>query len=157
MESLKGDSHATKVLMEHVKENPAIEGSCYIPLIATILVTIFSETDQLPPTLTGVFVSLITYCILHYCKNRGYKIRSLPSLDNLPPTLQTSFDSWCALAFQGILVNQITFSEEECEIYPEFVTLVQISLLQAAEGFLDKGLTRTYNFLHLSIQELLAA
>ncbi len=82
------------------------------------------------------------------------EIRSLSSLDKLPPALQTSFDSLCALAFQGILINQITFSEEECEIYPEFATL---SLLQAVEGFLDMGLTRTYNFLHLSIQELLAA
>ncbi len=54
----------------------------------------------------------------------------------------------------GFLINQITFSEEECEIYPEFATL---SLLQAVEGFLDMGLTRTYNFLHLSFQELLAA
>ncbi len=58
------------------------------------------------------------------------------------------------MAFQGILVNQITFSEEECDLYPEFATL---SLLQAVEGFLDMGMTRTYNFLHLSIQELLAA
>ncbi len=154
-ESLKGDTQAAKALVERVKENPAIEGSCYIPLIATILVTVFAGTRQLPSSLTGVFVSLVTYCILRHCKGRAnIEIRSLSSLDKLPPELQPSFDSLCALAFQGILINQITFSEEECEIYPEFATL---SLLQAVEGFLDMGLTRTYNFLHLSIQELLAA
>ncbi len=156
MESLKGDSEATKVLMERVEENPAIRGSCCIPLNAAILVTIFiAMGHQLPPSLTGVFVSLVAYCILRHCKGRAdIEIRHLSSLDRLPLALQTSFDSLCALAFQGILVNQVTFSEEECEIYPEFATL---SLLQAVEGFLDMGLTRTYNFLQLSIQELLAA
>ncbi len=156
-ESLKADSQAAKALMERVKENPAIEGSCYIPLIATILVTVFAGTGQLPSSLTDVFTSLITYCILRHCKRRGDKICSLSKLsplDKLPSELQPSFDCLCALAFQGMLINQITFSEEECEIYPEFATL---SLLQAVEGFLDTGLTRTYNFLHLSIQELLAA
>ncbi len=154
-ESLKGDSQATKALVERVKENPAMESICYIPLIATILVTVFAGTRQLPSSLTGVFTSLVTYCILRHCRGRAnIEIRSLSSLDKLPPALQTSFDSLCALAFQGILVNQITFSDGECEIYPEIATL---SLLQAVEGFLDTGLTRTYNFLHLSIQELLAA
>ncbi len=155
-ESLKGDSQAAKVLMEQVKENPAIDGSCYIPLNAAIIVTLFIVMGhQLPSTLTGVFVSLVAYCILRHCNSRAaIEIRSLSSLDKLPRALQTSFDSLCALAFQGILVNQITFSEEECEIYPEFATL---SLLQGVEGFVGMGLGRTYNFLHLSIQELLAA
>ncbi len=153
-ESLKGDSQATKALLERVKENPVIEGSCYIPLIATILVTVFAGTGKLPSSLTDVFVSLVTYCILRHCMRGGDKIRNLPSLDELPPALQPTFDCLCALAFQGILVNQITFSEEECEIYPDFATL---SVLQAVEGFLDMGLKRTYNFPHLSIQELLAA
>ncbi len=86
----------------------------------------------------------ITLCLLH--------LASLQELDKLPPALQTSFDSLYAL--KGILNNQITCSEEEYEIYPKFATL---SLLQAVEGFLDMCLTRAYNFLHLSIQELLAA
>ncbi len=155
-ESLKGDPQATNALMEHVNENPAIRGSCYIPLNAAILVILFMAMGrQLPPSLTGVFVSLVAYYILRHCKGRAnIEIRSLSSLDTLPPALQTSFDSLCGLAFQGILVNRITFSKDECEIYPEFAAL---SLLQAVEGFLDMGLTRTYNFLHLSIQELLAA
>ncbi len=155
-ESLKGDSQAAKMLMEHVKENPAVEGSCYIPLNAAIIVTLFIAMGyQLPPSLTDVFISLVAYCILRHCKGKAdLKIRSLSSLDKLPPSLQTSFDSLCALAFQGILVNQITFSSEECEIYPEFMSL---SLLEMREGFVDMGLTQTYNFLHVSIQELLAA
>ncbi len=132
-----------------------IEGSCYIPLIATVLVTVCAGTGQLPSSLTGVFTSLVAYCILRHCNARAnIEIRKLSSLDKLPPALQTSFDSLCAMAFQGILVNQITYLKEECEIYPEFTTL---SLLQAVDGFLDSGMTRTYNFLHLSFQEFLAA
>ena len=155
-ESLKGNSKTVDLLMEHIKENPAVEGICTLPLNAAIIVTLFLHMGhQLPSTLTGVFVALVLHCILRHCKARtDLSVRSLSSLDQLPAELQRSFDSLCELAFQGVLANKILFSENDVESLPEFATL---SLLQVVESFVTVGSSRTYNFLHLSIQELLAA
>ncbi len=90
--------------MELVKENPAIEGSCYVPLNAAIIVTLFVAMGHQPSTkLTGVFVSLVTYSILRHCEGRtDIKILSqLSSLDKLPTRLHRAFDSLCTLVFQG--------------------------------------------------------
>ena len=62
-----------------------------------------------------------------------------------------------AIAFHGILENKVTFLADELGLYPEFATL---SLLQVTESFVcigTVGTSRSYRFLHLSIQELLAA
>ncbi len=154
-ESLKNEPEQAKSLMERVKENPAIEGSCSLPLNAAIVITLFLHMGQLPSTLTGIFVALVLHCILRHCKARtNFRIRSLSSLDSLPGELQKSFDSLCMLAYQGILVNQILFTEQDVGVLPEFATL---SLLQAVESFVTVGSVKMYHFLHLSVQELLAA
>ena len=158
-ESLKGDSQAVETLMEQVRDNPMIEASCWLPLNVAIIVTVFLGMNHtLPATLTDLFISLILCCLARHLKSRTtLRIRSLSSLEKLPEAIQKPFESLCHLAFQGILENKVVFSEEEIETYPNFDSL---SLLQAVESFYcvgGVGLSRTYNFIHLSIQELLAA
>ena len=62
-----------------------------------------------------------------------------------------------AIVFHGILENKVTFLADELGLHPEFATL---SLLQVTKSFVcigTVGTSRSYRFLHLSIQELLAA
>ncbi len=155
-ESLKDDPNAAKSLVECLKEQPSLAGICFLPLNAAIIVTLFLHMGhQLPSTLTGLFVALVLHCILRHSKTRtNLKVRSLSSLDSLPVELQESFDSLCELAFTGVLNNQILFTEVDTGILPGFATL---SLLQVVESLVAVGSARTYHFLHLSIQELLAA
>ena len=158
-ESLKGDSQAVDTLMEQVRDNPVIESSCYLPLNVVIIVSVFLSLNcTLPTTLTGLFTSLVLCCILRHIKTKtDLNIKSLSSLDDLPETVQESFNSLCQLAFRGIVENKVTFSAEELGLHPQFATL---SLLQVTESFVcigSVGSSRTYSFLHLSIQELLGA
>ena len=160
-ECLKGDSQAVEKLSEVVQQNPQIEASCYLPLIAAIIVTIFLVTpnSKLPTTLHELFTALVLTCILHHLQTRTqYKaILSLTSLDALPDTIQLSFDHLCQIAFSGIKRNKLSFSAEEAGIHSDFDTL---SLLQGIQSFqfgLSVGVSKAYSFLHLSVQELLAA
>ncbi len=155
-ECLKDDPEAAKSLVEHLKEQPSLAGICSLPLNAAIVVTLFLHMGhQLPSTLTGLFVALVLHCILRHSKTRtNLKVRSLSSLDSLPAELQEPFDSLCVLAYQGVLDNQILFTEADVSTLPGFALL---SLLQVVESFVAVGSARTYHFLHLSIQELLAA
>ena len=49
-ECLKGDTKAVDTLMERLSENPAIEGSCYLPLNASIVANVYLSDGSLPRT-----------------------------------------------------------------------------------------------------------
>ena len=58
-ECLKHDTKAVETLFERINENPAISGSCYLPMIASFLVHIFEiNYNSLPITLYGISLNL---------------------------------------------------------------------------------------------------
>ena len=161
-ECLKGDTKAVDTLMERLSENPAIEGSCYLPLNASIVAHLYLSDGSLPYTAYGIFSSLVQHCLSHYLCERLGKTQQearLTSLDSLPRELQGPFNDICKLAFSGILQNKITFSQNDIEISAgkDSAVVCEIGLLQATPSILSDGRTVYYNFIHLSIQEMLSA
>ena len=142
-------------LLKRIKNNPILEGICYLPLNASILVHLFMRGDgELPDTQYGIFSDLICICIYRYLKKTELdttKIFKIKSLDELPQSVDSQFQQLCELAYDGIMKDKVIFYSDE----PSFATL---DLLQKVESF-DRygGMSYSYNFLHLSIQELLAA
>ena len=149
---LEEDTQAVKTLLERIQENPAVAGSCYLPLNASILVHLFkSDNNSLPTTQYGIFSELVLSCIYRHLNERTqYKNLSLESLCQLPDVVKKPFLFICDLAYQGVMENRVTFSS----LPSTFNTL---GLLQGVESFVKRGKAVSYNFLHLSIQELLAA
>ena len=151
-ECLKGDTEAVKTLLEKIEENPEVAGSCYLPLNATILVHLFkSDRNTLPTTLYGIFSSLILNCMQRHLKLRTqYKDVSIESLDQLPEVAKKPFSILCQLAYDGIMEGKIIFTSLPADVNT-------LSLLQGVESFIGREKTISHNFIHLSIQELLAA
>ena len=151
-ECLKGDTEAVKTLLERIEENPEVAGSCYLPLNATILVHLFkSDCNTLPTTLYGIFSSLILNCIKRHLKLRvQYKDVSIESLDQLPEFAKEPFSVLCRLAYDGVMEDKVVFTSLPADVNA-------LSLLQGMESFVGRTKTASYNFIHLSIQELLAA
>ena len=155
-ECLKGDSKAVETLKERIEDNPAIAGSCYLPLNASILVHIFMVHDDgnLPTSQYGIFSLLVCTCISRHFKDRTqYKNLSLESLNQLLDTevVKGPFKHLCELAYKGVMDDRIIFSS-----LPD--NLNTLSLLQGVESFVRRAEKKKfYNFTHLSIQELLAA
>ena len=159
-ECLKGDTKAVDTLMEKLSENPAIEGSCYLPLNASIVAHLYLSDGSLPRTVHGIFSSLVQHCLSHYLCQRLGKTQEeaqLTSLDSLPRNLQTPFNQLCKLAFTGISQNKVTFSPSDLEAVKDSAVLCEVGLLQATPSILSEGRTVYYNFIHLSIQEMLSA
>ena len=151
-ECLKGDIEAVKTLLERIEENPEVAGSCYLPLNATILVHLFkSDRNTLPTTLYGIFSSLVLNCMQRHLKLRTqYKDVSIESLDQLPEVAKKPFSVLCQLAYDGVMEGKIVFTS-----LPSHVNT--LSLLQGVESFIGREKVASHNFIHLSIQELLAA
>ena len=159
-ECLKGDTKAADTLMERLRENPAVEGSCYLPLNASIVARLYLSDGSLPRTVHGIFSSLVQHCLSHYLCQRLGKTQQearLTSLDRLPRQLRAPFDQLCKLAFTGVSQNKVTFSQSDLEAVKDSAVVCEVGLLQATPSILSDGRTVYYNFLHLSIQEMLSA
>ena len=137
-------------LLRKIQENPAVASSCYVPLYASILVHVFKATGELPKTQYGIFSSLIRNCIYRHQKKSKQPISTIESLDELPEEVKGQFRKLCRLAYEAIMEDRIIFKDLGCD----FNTL---GLLQGVESLTDGGKSLSHNFLHLSIQELLAA
>ena len=82
-ECLEGDCGAVDKLLESIQEHPEVEGSCYLPLNAAIIVHLFlSEGHTIPSTQYGIFSAVVLNCMLRHLKQRteeGRQIRCLES------------------------------------------------------------------------------
>ena len=150
---LESNVRNAEILLQRIEENPVVAGSCYLPLNASILVHLFKFARELPNTQFGIFSSLVRNCMYRYLRkstSTQHKISGIKSLDDLPQIIQDPFQKVCKIAYEGVMEDKVIFNDLDCD----FNTL---GLLQGVESFTDCGTSRSYNFLHLSIQELLAA
>ena len=149
---LQNSVEAAERLLQRIKQNPIVEGTCYLPLNASILVHLFKcRGNVLPTTQYGIFTELVCTCIFrHIIKKKTHQdINELKSLDELPPDTAAQFKDLCKIAYDGVMRDVVIFN-----LGPNFNTLC---LLQGVESLAVCGKSYSYNFLHLSIQELLCA
>ena len=147
---LQNSVEAAERLLQRIKQNPIVEGTCYLPLNASILVHLFKcRGNVLPTTQYGIFTELVCTCIFRHLKKTHQDTNELKSLDELPPDTAAQFKHLCKIAYDGVMRNVVIF-----DLGPNFNTL---GLLQGVESLAVHGKSYSYNFLHLSIQELLCA
>ena len=157
-ECLKEDKCLKEALLDKIQENPVIQTVCYLPLNAAFVVHTFKHKGQsLPNTEYEIYLTVILSCIQRHFEREGRNHdlpRDLASLDDLSRSEAVSkpFQCLCKLAYGGVIENRMTFSSKRL---PEGSNT--LSLLQAAESFLQNKKSVYYTFFHLSVQELLSA
>ena len=159
-ECLNNDTQKVETLMERLSSNPAMEGSCYLPLNASIVAHLYLTNGSLPSTIYGIFSSLVQHYLSRYLHERqgiSLELASFESLEGLPFELQSFFKQLCKLAFTGARDNKVTFSTSDVEALRAIKEISEFGLLQAVPSIVSHGRSVYYNFLHLSIQEMLAA
>ena len=156
-EALKRDVQLVEKLQNCLKELPMVEASCYVPINAAIVTHLFlAQGQSLPTTLHGVFTSLVICCVIRHMTKENAKC-SISSLDSLPSCLKEPFHKICALAYHGVMENKATFSSKDLEQLRLPQELETLGLIQGVESFASFQRSVSYNFLHLSVQELLAS
>lgn len=153
-----------ELLTEALEMKPELHSLCCYPLNAVILVHLFDYfRDNIPTTQTGLFHPLICNFLVRHIHTRESKdisdvpeVRNLP--DDLPPSLAQSFTKVSQIAFKALLENK--------KIDKKFLASVKLDpsrddmlgLLQIRQTIMTMyGPKQQYTFLHLSIQEYLAA
>ena len=146
--SIFSEPHKLKKFLDSISasENPAINSLMYVPLNAAIIVQIYLDCKSdalLPHTLTELY-TLLCLTIL----NRDLKIR-VDKFEDLPADLHKQFLHLSQIAFEGILNEEVIFHSLPSD-FSHFGFLDAVSALYG-------GGRVSYNFLHLTLQEFLAA
>ena len=132
---------------------------CYVPLICSIVILVYRKSGNLPTTLTQLYEKFILQTIKRHIKIKGthqIEPRRLYSIDQLPPILATSFKEMCQFAYLSLKENnpKMTFTSQELQqCLKESVKENYLGLMTTFTVSDEEG----YQFLHLSIQEFLAA
>ena len=156
--ALDGNRTQIQQLVQHLEEHPVIEGYCYIPLHSAILVHIFlTMKGALPTTRHELFCDLVLCCIVREQETHEPDtiLPVMSSLNDLPDDLKSKLNNLCLLAYKGVIQGKIIFYLED--LVTSDINLPSLGLLQATQGFTLCSKSLSYNFLHLSVQELLAA
>ena len=142
-------------LSSHLHHRPVIQSCCYVPLNAAILAYIYLNRNKtLPVTRCELFQELILCCIVRELKTRqsDSALDEVSSFEDLPGDLKEQLHKLSELAFKGVIENKIVFSQKELK------SLSTLGMLHRVEGFGSIGKKPvTCNFIHLAVQELLAA
>ena len=169
-------------MKDHLANYPAIESSCYIPLNAAILTLLYLQRNHtLPTTHFEMFHELLLYFIAREVNTRQPErtLGTISSLDALPRDLKKQIKHISILAYEGVMNNKIVFTQDELpsilprsswdmiinffsqillsEAIPAQQDLPAMGVLQRVQWAGTSSKTISYNFIHLSIQEMLAA
>ena len=155
------EEHSNKIdkLLDIVADNPLIESICYLPLNAAIVVYLFCACDYtLPTTYHEIFKLLVHHCIIRYAEKSGVNLEhQRHTFEKLPKKIRKPFKQICKLAYLATEKNVITFSSDTLLKFEVTEPLNHLGLMQSVKTLLKLGKGTTYHFLHLSLQELLAA
>ena len=154
------DTNQAKRLIQMLQERLDILSLCYIPLNCRIVLFVYKYLDfELPETLTELYETFILHTVKHHedkreseldCKE---KIREANSLDELSHTLTVDLNSLCELAYKGIRDGKLSFNTKELKCK----SLLNLGLMNSYENLTSVNVQKHFQFLHLTIQEFLAA
>ncbi|XP_064396066.1 uncharacterized protein LOC135343054 isoform X3 [Halichondria panicea] len=149
-----------ETLIQMLKDRLDILSLCYIPLNCRIVLFVFQCLQyNLPATITELYEIFVLHTIKHHiekCKeNLGEidDIRSLDSLSNLPPHILRNLDQLSNIAYTGMLQDKLSFQYEDVNNKE----VLRLGLLTSHHGITATSMKCNYQFLHLTIQEFLAA
>lgn len=151
----------SKKLIDDLKVRSDVKSLCYIPLICSIVILVYRRSDnqQLPLTLTLLYEDFILQTVRRHIEiKQAYDIepRRVRGLRRLPSILASAFKEICEFAYLSLKENnpKITFSSQQLQdcldesIDHDYLGLITTFTVCDNESF---------QFLHLSIQEFLAA
>ena len=167
-ESLEKSPSMETRLQEYLRHQPIINSLIYVPLNLSILLYLFKQ-NILPETLT----EMNEYFIKHTIYRHLTKVRKdlnnninfkLDKITDLPDTELAIVKQLSKLAYKGLCEHRLIFTDDEIkEMCPKINDIPDaingLSLLQVKKSYYQEGpgISASFNFLHLTMQEYLAA
>ena len=152
--------HLAEKLVQDLEVRCDVQSLCYIPLVCSIVILVYrNKKGQLPTALTQLYENFILQTIRRYVKKTQFtEPDQINSLHHLPsPVIATPFQEMCKFAYLSLKENnpRMTFSlfQVQQSLNESVVKADYLGLMTTFTVYGEKS----YQFLHLSIQEFLAA
>ena len=151
-------------LTNYLKQNKTLYHLCYIPFILSVLVCVAKECDELPSNRVEVYKKFVVYTISRFLKRFEHSDHAISTIDELPKTYKSYLFELSKYAFNALEIDQVVFTRKD--ITKDFFKLANapenwygLGLLNSVKYFkiAENSDCISYNFLHKSIQEFLAA
>ena len=148
-------------LINSLKMRSDVQSLCYVPLVCSMVILVYCKNRDLPATLTELYENFVLQTIRRHVKRyyddsiNGIFKNTIDNLSELPPQLVTPFKELCELSYISLVNSTMTFTSGELQKWHEAVKEKYLGLMTTCT-FRESD-DEKHQFLHLSIQEFLAA
>uniref|UniRef100_A0A1X7TT76 NACHT domain-containing protein n=1 Tax=Amphimedon queenslandica TaxID=400682 RepID=A0A1X7TT76_AMPQE len=151
------DSQLAVKLINDLEVRNDVQSLCYVPLVCSMVILVYKEEGgHLPTTLTQLYENFILQTIRRHVEikqRHDIDPYTLGSLSSLPSQLAKPLQEMCQLAYTNLANTRMTFSSDQLQSLSEAIKEDYLGLMTSFMEYSKKN----YQFLHLSIQEFLAA
>ena len=153
-ESMKGQQQKIDELTQYLQDHSTISSLCFVPFNIVVLVYLCKQGIFLPQTSAELYNYFICLTVRRHLAKHDHHI-NITELSDLPEPYNKIIQQLSKLSLEALNDDKLTFtSDAACPAFPGANN--GVDLLQAVEhsSLIE---TTTFNFLHFSIQEYLAA
>ena len=132
---------------------------CYVPMNCAIVIAVYKGEDlSLPNTVTELYKMYLTRALERYTRKTDHERNRKIRLENLPGDLRKRLNALAGIAYKLLINDKFIFSQEDLEASGvagiELEKMGLVTSFTIEDGY---GKTESFQFLHLTIQEFLAA
>ena len=168
-QSMKAQPQKVDELTRYLQGHSTISSLCFIPFNLVVLVYLYKQGIPLPQNSAQLYNYFICLTICRHLKKHAHHLQGnineltkLPNLTDLPEPYNKIIQQLSKLSLEALNDDKLIFTLDEIKAACPDITAIPgaikgFGLLQAVEHFGLTGTTTTFNFLHFSLQEYLAA
>ena len=157
------DQSQIKQLTTYLEQHIIISSLCYVPFNIVLLLFLYKQGVTLPNNATQLYNIFICLTIRRHLSKQGITTKQpITDINNLPEPYGQFIQQLSKLCLYALNNNLLIFTIDQIKQWCPQVesipgALNAFGLLQAIEHVSIFQTTTTFNFLHLSVQEFLAA
>ena len=162
-QALKEQPQSIKELTQYLEDHFTISSLCVVPFNMVVLLFLYKQGTSLPNNSTQLYNHFICLTICRHLAKYGYNLdNTITDLTNLPDPCNKIIQQLSKFSMEALNNKKLVFTFDELKaVSPDIADIPGaingFGLLQAVQHFGLTGKTMTFNFLHFSIQEFLAA
>ncbi|XP_065906900.1 protein NLRC3-like [Dysidea avara] len=159
-QSLEGQQKKISHLNKYLTTHPTIASLCFVPFNMTILMFLYKQQATLPTRSSDLYKLFICLTICRHLVKLGKSLENeVTDLNSIPQPYSDIIKEFSKFAFKALNKNKLVFSLAEIKEHcPAIVDHPNgFGLLQAVEYVGLMSRTHSFNFVHFSVQEFLAA
>ena len=168
-ESMKDQPQKIVELKQYLQSHSTISSLCFVPFNIVVLVYLYKQGIPLPKNSAELYNYFICLTVCRHLAKHGHhfqgsitELTTSPKLTDLPEPYNKIIQQLSKLSLEALNKDQLIFTLDEikaaCPDIRDIPGAIKgFGLLQVVEHFGLTGKTVTFNFLHFSIQEYLAA